>query len=124
MGGGGAERVLINLLNLLDYDKYSVDFIVLMGKGELWDSVPEMVNKKRANFSPLFVKGISYVFRKTNVNLFGLFGVKVKGEYDVGISFMDSIYTELLSIKSLKLNKKIAVIHSSYKSYDDFSMAV
>ena len=121
MGGGGAERVLINLLNLLDYEIYSVDFIVLMGKGELWDSIPPMVNKKEANFSPLFIKIIITIFRKTNINLFWLLGGKVRGNYDVGISFMDSVFTELLFIKELKLGKKIAVLHSSYKSYSNRS---
>src|SRR5690554_3476780 len=121
MIGGGAERVLINLMNFLDYNVYSVDLIVVVSKGELWDSVPKEVNKKHASSHPLFLKAISYILRRTNINLFWLLGHKFKGNYDVGISFLDSIFTELLFSKRLKLNKKIVVVHSSYKSYSNRS---
>lgn len=121
MIGGGAERVLINLLNLLDYEVYTVDLICVTSKGELWDSVPKEVNKKYVNFNPLIIKAISYIFRKANLNLFWLLGHKFRGHYDVGISFLDSIFTELLFIKRVKLDKKIAVVHSSYKSYSNRS---
>lgn len=119
MEGGGAERVLINLLNLLDYNLYTVDLIVLLGKGELWDSIPSKVNKRTSTYPSLFIRGIIYLFRTRKINLFWMLSPEIKGKYDVGISFMDSAYTELLFLNSLKLNKKIAVLHSSYKSYDN-----
>ncbi|QAA81298.1 glycosyltransferase [Aequorivita sp. H23M31] len=121
MWGGGAERVLINLINLLDSKEYTIDLMTVIAKGELWDSIPANVNKKHANINPYIIQGLSLIFRRTNINLFWLLGYKFRGTYDVGISFLDSIFTELLFGKQLKLNKKIAVVHSSYKSYTNRS---
>lgn len=121
MGGGGAERVLINLLNQIDYNKFDVELILLMKKGKLWDSIPKEVNKSNLGLSSLYLKVLSYVYRIFNLNLFWMLNHKIKGQYDVGISFMDSIFTELLFLKSLKFKKKITVVHSSYKSHSNRS---
>ena len=117
MGGGGAERVLINLLELIDLNKFDVDLIVLMKKGKLWKDIPKFVKKEQLGLSPILLKCISYILRIFQINLFWLLNKKIKGKYDVGVSFMDSIFTELLFLKNLELNKRIAVVHSSYKSY-------
>lgn len=117
MGGGGAERVLINLLNQIDFNEYDVDLILLMNKGKLWSNIPKQVTKRNLGFSPLYLKSLSYIYRIFNLNLFWLLNNKIGGNYDVGISFMDSIFTELLFLKDLNLKKKVTVVHSSYKSY-------
>ena len=43
MNIGGAEKSLINLLNLLDYDKFDVDLLLFQRKGEFLPQVPEHV---------------------------------------------------------------------------------
>ena len=121
MGGGGAERVLINLLNLLNYDAYEVKLIVIMNKGKLWEDIPKDVNKISLHIHPMIYKTISYTLRIFHLNLFFLLGHNIKGNYDIGISFMDSILTELLFLKKLNLKRKMTVIHSSYKSYKNRS---
>ncbi len=41
---GGAEKSLVNLLNLLDYDEYDVDLLLLRREGIFLEEVPEQVN--------------------------------------------------------------------------------
>jgi glycosyltransferase involved in cell wall biosynthesis len=43
MGGGGAERVTLDLLHYLDSNRYSVTLAVLWDQGMLWQDVPEWV---------------------------------------------------------------------------------
>lgn len=117
MGGGGAERVLINLFNLIDFEKFDIELIVLMNKGKLWNDIPISVKKKHLGLSSNLLKVFSYLYRIFYINVFWLFSNKIKGKYDVGISFMDSIFTEFLFLNSLKLNKRVTIVHSSYKSY-------
>ncbi|WP_274475261.1 glycosyltransferase [Mangrovimonas aestuarii] len=120
--GGGAERVLINLLKLIDINKYEVDLFVVEHKGELWPQVPKEVNKYLIFPSVILSKLSSYLYRRFGVNLLiKLHGKKIKGNYDVGISFLDSIHTEFLFHNDAKINKRVTVIHSSYKSYSNKS---
>lgn len=40
---GGAEKSLVNLLNLFDYDRYQVDLLLFKRKGIFIDQIPEKV---------------------------------------------------------------------------------
>ena len=44
MNIGGAEKSLVNLLNLLDYDTYDVDLLLFQRKGDFLPQVPAKVN--------------------------------------------------------------------------------
>jgi glycosyltransferase involved in cell wall biosynthesis len=41
---GGAERALLGLLHAFDYEKYSVDLLLLRHKGEFFSQIPKQVN--------------------------------------------------------------------------------
>lgn len=41
---GGAERSLVNLLQLLDYDRYNVDLLLFQNEGMFLKQVPKEVN--------------------------------------------------------------------------------
>ena len=43
MKGGGAEKSLVNLLNLIDYSKYDVDLLLLQKQGAFLKQIPEQV---------------------------------------------------------------------------------
>ena len=44
MGSGGGERSLLTLLQLIDYDKHSVDLMLFNSSGLFMDMIPEQVN--------------------------------------------------------------------------------
>ena len=52
LGLGGGERSLINLLNMFDYSKYSVDLLLLTDGGPLAKQIPTNVKilKKEGDF--------------------------------------------------------------------------
>ena len=44
MNIGGAEKSLVNLLNLLDYNAYDVDLLLFQRRGDFLPQVPAQVN--------------------------------------------------------------------------------
>lgn len=122
MATGGAERVLLNLLNLIESKKYKIELVTIEKKGELWEQVPKHIEKRVLFPHPLLCKMGMLLFRKFQIDwLFKFFGKSLKGEYDVAVSFLDSIHTEFLFYNRAKIKKRVAVIHSSYKSYSNKS---
>lgn len=117
--GGGAERVLINLLSSLDLSKYKIDLFIGVKGGILEKEIPSKVNVNYIFPNNKVEKAAYLAFVKFgNYYLFDVFGKKINKNYDVGLSFLDSFYTEFLFHNNSIILKKITVIHSSYKSYN------
>ena len=124
--GGGAERVLINVLKQLPQEQYNIILYLGVKKGELIGDVPKSVTIKTLFPSDLIARIAAFIFRKTgNKLLFKLYGSKIKGNYTCGISFLDGPFTEFLFHNKAKISgKKVAVIHSSYSSFSNVSKSV
>jgi len=63
----GAERVLISLLKLLDYEQVNIDLLSIVDLGEFFSEVPKNVNilnENPKNFSILSKEGTSYLMTK------------------------------------------------------------
>ncbi len=63
---GGAERVLVDVLSLLDYERFSADLFVLSGQGELksdLDSRVHILNSELKDYSCLTAEGF-ILFKK------------------------------------------------------------
>ena len=120
--GGGAERTLINLLQKIDYNKYNIDLVSVLNKGTYLTQVPEKVRLITLFNNELLLRILVAIKRKTGFDLiFRLkMQTKVKGHYDVGISFIDSAFTEFLNF-SKRINKRYAFVHSSYKTYENYA---
>ncbi|MDL2264900.1 glycosyltransferase [Parabacteroides sp. OttesenSCG-928-G07] len=121
--GGGAERVLINLLQKIDFNKYQVDLCVGVKKGEYLNEIPKGVNNviylfKRSIWEKLF---ISLLYRDLEINFFYKRRIlsKLSQGYDVGVSFLDSAWSDILLFKN-NIKKKIVWIHSSYSTNSNF----
>lgn len=121
--GGGAERVLINLLRKIDYEKYQVDLLVIKKEGIYWDEVPQEVHIYILFNQPFLGNLLNKIHVKYNHHTLYKFLVNrlIKTRYDVGISFTDSSYTDVLFFLDRKIKKKISWIHASYKSYSNYS---
>jgi glycosyltransferase involved in cell wall biosynthesis len=118
--GGGAERTLINLLKKLDYDRYDVDLIVVSKTGPYVQKVPSDVNTIYLFKNNFIVRCLTYIHREFGMDWF--FKKKMEKsteEYDVGISFIDSNFTDLLFLKE-NLKRRVAIIHSSYLTHDNY----
>lgn len=115
---GGAERILVNLLKHFNYTKYEVNLCVVIKKGVYFNEIPGEVKIitifKNKNLAKLF-----YILHiKLGFNFFYRLLVRhfIKGSYDVGISFLDSSFTDILFFLNDRIKKKITWIHSGYQS--------
>jgi len=121
--GGGAEKALMNVLDLLNYDDYEITVCSVLKKGVYVDKLPREVTflyllkneqllkilfKLHQSFD--FLLPINFLLRR---KLNGLF-------FDFGICFLDGITTELLHAGNY-FGRKYTWVHSCYRSYSNFS---
>ena len=119
--GGGAERTLINLLQKIDYSIYDIDLAVVSFNGIYKNQIPFNVKIIALFHNDYFVRILSYLQKKNGFNLLFKQRIKqkIKSDYDVGISFLDGNFTDLLFfIPNLK--KRVSWVHSSYKTNPNF----
>ena len=118
--GGGAERVLINLLNLLkEHKEFQITLCSAVKKGIYVKAVPPGIEVKYLYKNALVGKVVEKCVRDYGMHFIMKMRVfrLIRGHYDVGISFLDSIYSEILFYPGLVIDKRMVVLHSSYVSY-------
>ena len=112
LGYGGAERVLVNLVNNIDKSEFDVTVQTLFDVG---------VNKEYLNNSVHYIGGLKKMFRG-NVPLMKLFSPKalckmvIKEDYDLVVSFLEGPCSRIVSAYE---GKKIAWIHTVHSSTED-----
>jgi glycosyltransferase involved in cell wall biosynthesis len=117
---GGAERTLINLLHKVDSNRFNVDLVVVSRKGPYVNEIPDFVNTTFFFRNDFIARIFGYLHRNYNVTWF--FKKKMRDlrkSYDVGVSYLDTNYTNLLFYTD-KIDKRVAFIHSSYKTHDNY----
>lgn len=112
LGGGGAEKVLINILKYLDKDKYQITLLLLFNEGIYLKEVPKHIKIK-----PLFqIK--SNLLRRIIYKVFKLLSAKriyktfIKEDFDIEIAFLEGSTTKLVSGSTNPHSKKIAWVHT------------
>ena len=86
--GGGAEKLLIDILSKIDYNKYLVDLCVIYGEGIYLNDIPENVN--------------CFFYEENFWDREG---------YDVEIAFLEGLSTKLIALRDNNAYK-IAWIHT------------
>lgn len=113
LAGGGAEKVLVNMVNNLDKNKYDITVQCLFDYG---------VNKKNLKNDITY----RYVFKKIirgNTQLFKLFSPKflykhmIKEEYDIVVSYFQSPTTRIIAGCPDNESKLVQWIHNEF--HDD-----
>lgn len=114
MQGGGAERVLINFLNLIDSKRFDVTLLVLRKEGVYLNKIPPNI-KVIYIFKTLFGRKISNRVLRffDNKILHKLF---VRENFDVEISFLEGYPTKVISGSKLG-SRKICWVHADFKDY-------
>lgn len=117
LGGGGAEKVLINLLNHLNRDKYQITLLLLFNEGVHLKSVPEHVevkylfNKKSGLVRKIIYKMVKFLPAER------LYKHYIKDRYDIEIAFLEGSTTKLISGSPNPNSKKIAWVHTDFSNY-------
>lgn len=109
LGGGGAEKVLTDIVNKIDRNKIKVTLILLYKDGVNLSNVNSNIQMKYLtkksklfiNVQKAFIKYIPRIYYK----------LKIREKYDVEIAFLEGATTKLISNSNNKKSKKIAWVH-------------
>lgn len=116
LGVGGAENVLINLLNNLDPKKYDITLLLLFNHGvRLNDLAPHIKLKYVFNFKPF--RGISNVLKLFSPRL--LHKWFVKDSYDIEIAYLEGNPTRIVGSCPNPRTKCFAWVHRAFFDKDD-----
>ncbi len=118
LGQGGAEKVLINLVNNMDPEKFDITVMALFGGG-----VNEPFLKPHIRYRKVFSKMIP-----GNSKLMKLFSPKtlhrfcIKEHYDVEISYLEGPSARVISGCADPSTKTVCWIHCTMKSHTELSV--
>lgn len=122
LNGGGAEKVLVDILNNIDYMKYHVELFLIRKKGVYLENVNKNVRikhflDKKESKLKYFFKNKLYILTKKFPKLINLI---IKEKYDISIAFLEGESTKFLSYKKGD-KKKIAWVHTNLDLHKTFS---
>ena len=108
--GGGAERILITILQHIDIKKYNVDLFLINREGVYLESVPQNITLYSAlGDSNLLINKIRRRILLTFPSLFYVF--HIKKQYDCYIAFREDTATRIL-LKAPATAQRIAWLHT------------
>lgn len=119
LSGGGAEKVLIDIIKNLDREKYDITVCTIFNEGIYREEIPQHIKYRSVIKKPngikysLFWRMLKYLPRKWTYRLF------IGGGYDVEVAFLEGLSTLLLSGSTCK--KKIAWMHTDIIENDFIS---
>ena len=85
LDSGGAEKSLVNLLNIIDYKKYNIDLLLLKQEGLFLNQIP-----KEVNLLPL-TGSLQYAY-KINKSMFNSFSGMKSGMLRVMSTFVCKLF--------------------------------
>ncbi len=116
LADGGAERVLVNLVNRMDRSKYKITVQTLFDVGRYKKELAEDIEYKY-NFKKQF-KGNTRIFRLFSKEF--LFKHLVKGDYDIIVSYLESPTTRIVAGCENPDIKLVSWVHNEMRDYNDF----
>ena len=123
LGGGGAEKVLIDILNNIDYGEHKVDLFLLRKEGVYLDRVNKNVRVfsvlDRFNFKGENANKLLNDFRFLLVKFFSklVHRIKIGNNYDIEIAFVEGLTSKFIGDSSNKNSEKLAWVHIDLEKY-------
>lgn len=109
LSGGGAEKILVDIINNLDKNKYDITCKVLFHRGIYRERVSTHI--KYEYFSPILIRGYSWISRILPAKL--MYKLIIRENFDLEIAFLEGVCTKIISGSN---KKKIAWIHTEFNS--------
>ena len=109
LGNGGAEKVLVNLLKCLDYNKYDITLYLLFNHGVNLPSLPSNV-KLLYLFNRAPFRGITHLLKLLSPRL--LHKLLIKDIYDIEIAYIEGAPTRIISGSTSKRTKLFSWVHT------------
>lgn len=125
LGNGGAEKVLVNLLRCLDYQKYDVTLYLLFKYGVNLPSLPSNVRLLYLFNSRPF-RGIIHLLKLLSPRT--LHRLLIRDKYDIEIAYLEGAPTRIVSGCQIKNTKLFSWVHTTvegsfFKSYRNLNEA-
>ena len=123
LGGGGAEKVLIDILDNVDYSKYEISIFLLRKEGVYLNKVNRNVNIitpiGNVNFKNEKANKLLNDFRFALVKFLPkmVHRLEVGNKYDVEIAFVEGLTSKFIADSCNKNSKKIAWVHIDLEKY-------
>lgn len=117
LGHGGAEKVLVNLVNNMDPEKFDISVTALFGGG-----VNEQFLKPHIHYRAVFpqmIPGNSHIMKLLTPNQ--LHKLCVKEHYDIEVSYLEGPDSRIISGCPYKNTKLISWIHCTMNSNEDIA---
>jgi len=108
--GGGAEKVLIDILSCLNQKSYDITLIVLQKQGIYQSQIPKGIKVKYLMTGTSWMYWLQSRIIKYFHRLY--YQLMIKETYDVEIAFLEGMATNLIAHSKNKSSKKIAWIHT------------
>ncbi len=132
---GGAEKILVNLANSLNKDKYDITVMTVCDFGDLKNELNDDIkynsifkfnflkkflgsksygqtinaSRRKNPIKTLLIDGYKFFWRKVDLNKF--YKRHIKETYDIEISFLEGIPAKIISHSSNPESKKIVWLH-------------
>lgn len=119
LGQGGAEKVLVNLVNNLDQKKFNITVVVLFGGGVNEKSISSDIRLETV--FPKEIPGNSKLMKLLTPRQ--LHRLCVKDKYDIEVSYLEGPSARVISGCANTETKLIAWIHSMVKDMKEVSSA-
>lgn len=119
LGQGGAEKVLINLVNNMNSLLFDITVIALFGGGVNEQFLNESITYKTV--FPRMIPGNSHIMKLLSPAI--LHSLCVKGKYDIEISYLEGPSARIISGSRNKMSKKVCWIHSNIHSMQEGAKA-
>lgn len=121
MNGGGAERVLLDILNNFDYAKYNVDLLQINGGGVLIDEIPQNINVIETwHGYPMSYRIALALSNKIGIDAFlkqRIEKVLSGKHYDVAISFLEGMPTKAHSLIMKHADRNYSWVHCDLEKF-------
>ena len=115
---GGAEKVLVGILKNLNYNKYSIDLLLINKIGQHIDNIPKEVNVlsliDTLNREPSIIERVRFRFF---FNIPQIIKIILRKKYDVGIAFLEGDSTRILNELD-NIRYKIAWVHTDVSKHN------
>lgn len=117
LGHGGAEKVLVNLVNCIDKKKFDITVMTLYDEGinkEFLSTDVKYLSWMKKSF-----KGVGHLLKLISPNY--LYNIVIKEKYDIVVSFLEGQTARIISGCQSPNTKKICWIHRTYTDINDLS---
>jgi glycosyltransferase involved in cell wall biosynthesis len=123
LDGGGAEKVLVDILKFFDYTRFEVALCLFSKKGIYISEVPKQVRilPLYSNKNGFLAKIEHRLYRHFRISLFESFRIKrkVAKHYDSIISFLEGEPIKFHSYIASRTNRNISWVHTDlFKNYN------